>query len=99
MEISRVTALALLTRSVPPELVTEPPSATTLASVRNRTVPAMPRWVPETPSSAMVVASGLDAVVRWGELNDAVNVIEPGVSAVRRIAITWSGALANTSRR
>ena len=46
-----------------------------------------------------VVPSGLDIVVRCGLSNVAENVIEPARSAVRRMAITWSGALANTSRR
>src|SRR4051812_15981122 len=59
----------------------------------------MPRWSPEIPSNAIVVPSGLDAVARCGVLNDAENEMEPAVSAVRRMTITWSGALAKTSRR
>ena len=62
-------------------------------------MPAIPRWVPEIPSNAIVVLSGLDTVTRCGLLNAAENETEPGVSAVSRITITWSGALANTSRR
>ena len=45
-----------------------------------------------------MVPSGLDTVVRCGLSNVAVKLIEPGRSAVSRIAMTWSGALANTSR-
>ena len=54
--------------------------------------------LPEMPSRAIVAASGLDTVVRCGLPNVAVKVIGPARSAVNRITITWSGALANTSR-
>ena len=43
----------------------------------------------------MVGPSGLDFVVRCGLSKEAVKEIAPAVSAVRRTAITWSGALAN----
>ncbi len=99
IEISSVTLVALDTRSVPLELVVLPPSATALASARNRTEPAIPRWSPEVPARAIAVLLGLDAVARCGVVNAAENEIEPGRSAVRRTAISWSGALAITSRR
>ena len=66
MEINTVTLLADLTCSVPPELLTLPPSATARASARNLTLPARPLWSPEMPSSAAVVPSGLERVVRCG---------------------------------
>ncbi len=94
-----MTAFAFDTRSVPPELLVLPPSATAPASARNRTEPAMPRLSAEIPSRPILELVGLDAVARCGVPNDAENEIEPGVSAVRRMTITWSGALANTSRR
>jgi hypothetical protein len=54
--------------------------------------------LPEIPSRAIVAPSGLDVVVRCGLSNVALKVIAPARSAVSRMTITWSGALANTSR-
>ncbi len=58
----------------------------------------MPSMVAEMPSRAIVAPSGLDTVVRCGLSNVAVKVMELARSAVSRSTITWSGALANTSR-
>ena len=93
-----VTLVAPDTRRVPPELLTVPPVAAALARARNRTEPLTPSWLPEMPSSPMVAASGLDTVVRCGLSKVAENVIELARSAVSRTTITWSGALAKTSR-
>jgi hypothetical protein len=98
MEISSVTLSALRTARVPPELLTLPPVATARANDRNLTRPVTPSMSPETPSIAIVAPSGLDSVVRCGLSKRAEKVMEPARSAVRRIAITWSGALARTSR-
>src|SRR4051812_30257048 len=98
METSTVTLVAPDTRSVPPELVTVPPVAAALARARNRTEPARPFLLPEMPSSAMVAPSGLDTEFFWGLSNEAAKLMEPALSAVRRITMTWSGALAKTSR-
>jgi hypothetical protein len=54
--------------------------------------------LPEIPSSAIVAESGLETVVRCGLSNVALKPIELARSAVRRMTITWFGALANTSR-
>ncbi len=64
MEISTVTLSASRTCSVPPELLTPPPSATARARARNLTEPVTPSMSPETPSSATVDPSGLVRVVR-----------------------------------
>ena len=68
--------MAFDTRSVPPELLVLPPSATALTSARNRTEPAIPRLSAEIPSRAIVEPSGLDAVARCGVPSDAENEIE-----------------------
>lgn len=83
---------------MPPELDTLPPLTVALARARKRTAPVMPSMFPEMPSRPIVVPSGLETVVRCGLSKVAVKLIEPVRSAVRRIAMTWSGALANTSR-
>ncbi len=94
-----MTASAPVTCNVPPELVTVPPSATARASARNRTEPVTPSWSPETPSSAIVAASGLDTVVRCGLSNFAVNEIAPGPVRGQPHRDHLVGALAITSRR
>src|SRR5690349_10943222 len=99
MDTSTVTLSAPVTCTVPSALVTLPPDTTARARARNLTLPVTPSWSVEIPSMAAVASSGLDAVVRWGLSKLAEKVIEPGLSAVRDMAITWSGALANTSRR
>ena len=94
-----MTASAPVTVNVPPALETVPPSVTARDSARNRTEPFTPSMSAETPSSATVAASGLAVVVRCGLSNFAVNEIAPGRLAVSRTAMTWSTALAMTSRR
>ncbi|GIF74485.1 hypothetical protein Asi02nite_40030 [Asanoa siamensis] len=83
---------------MPAELLTLPPATTARARARNRTRPLTPSMSPETPSIATVALSGLDTVVRCGLSNRAENVMAPDRSAVSRTTITWSGALAITSR-
>ena len=46
----------------------------------------------------MLVLSGLETELCCGLSNEAAKLMEPALSAVRRTAITWSGALAKTSR-
>ena len=94
-----MTASAPVTVNVPAVLDTVPPSATARASARNRTEPFTPSMSAETPSSVIVAASELAVVVRCGLSNFAVNEIAPGRLAVSRSAMTWSTALAITSRR
>jgi hypothetical protein len=86
------------TRSTPPELLTVPPVTVARVRARNRTEPAMPSMVPEMPSRPIVAESGLEVVVRCGLSKVAVKVSALARSAVSRTTITWSAALAKTSR-
>lgn len=94
-----MTESAPVTVSSPPSLLTAPPSAWARASARNRTWPAMPLRVSPEPSMATVIRPGEVPVTSWGLSKAAVKETEPGVSAVSRTAMTWSGWLAITSRR
>jgi hypothetical protein len=98
MEISRVTASAPSTISLPASVRTSPPLASARARAWNLTAPGRPCHSPLVPSSAMVRRSTAVEAELCGLVNAASNDTEPGRSAVSRTTITWSGLLANTSR-
>ena len=103
--MSSVTASASRTTTASPLALRVPPLVTTRTRASNRSAPVIgrpsavvPAPSPLTPRMTRSPSAVASTVARCGVCIRASKEIRPGRLAVSRTTMTWSGALANTSR-
>src|SRR6478752_5394847 len=96
MEIYTVTAFALVTLTDVSFDAMLPPSVLNLIKLLNFTEPLIPSLSPDIPDNTNSLLPFVAMVDFCGLNIDAVKVRLPGLLAVRRTTITWSGFDDNT---